>query len=112
MSNPFRIRWLRGWTFQIVFMEGKVQVEAQGFGICLRTALNPGESPTAAADRLVLAEDRRRRALHQAWIKAVRRGADRMLSQGLVSSLAPSQLRQAANAQMHLWRRRSLRRAA
>ena len=69
MSNPFRIRWLRGWTFQIVFMEGKVQVEAQGFGICLRTALNPGESPTAAADRLVLAEDRRRRALHQAWIK-------------------------------------------
>ena len=69
MSNPFRIRWLRGWTFQIVFMEGKVQVEAQGFGICLRTALNPGESPTAAADRLVLAEDRRRRALYQAWIQ-------------------------------------------
>tara|TARA_Y100000589_G_scaffold278084_1_gene273419 strand:- start:2046 stop:2360 length:315 start_codon:yes stop_codon:yes gene_type:complete len=69
MSNPFRIRWLRGWTFQIVFMEGKVQVEAHGFGICLRTALNPGESPNAAADRLVLAEDRRRRALYQAWIK-------------------------------------------
>ena len=69
MSNPFRIRWLRGWTFQIVFMEGKVQVEAHGFGICLRTAVNPGESPTAAADRLVLAEDRRRRALYQAWIK-------------------------------------------
>ena len=69
MSNPFRIRWLRGWTFQVVFMEGKVQVEAHGFGICLRTALNAGESPTAAADRLVLAEDRRRRALYQAWIK-------------------------------------------
>ena len=70
MSNPFRIRWLRGWTFQVVFMEGKVQVEAHGFGICLRTALNPGESPNAAADRLVLAEDRRRRALYQAWVKA------------------------------------------
>ena len=69
MSNPFRIRWLRGWTFQIVFMEGKVQVEAHGFGICLRSALNTGESPTAAADRLVLAEDRRRRALYQAWIR-------------------------------------------
>ena len=69
MSNPFRIRWLRGWTFQVVFMEGKVQVEAHGFGICLRTALNPGESPNAAADRLVLAEDRRRRALYQAWGK-------------------------------------------
>ena len=52
-----------------MFMEGKVQVEAHGFGICLRTALNAGESPTAAADRLVLAEDRRRRALYQAWIK-------------------------------------------
>ena len=69
MSNPFRIRWLRGWTFQVVFMEGKVQVEAHGFGICLRTALNPGESPNSAADRLVLAEDRRRRALYQAWVK-------------------------------------------
>ena len=44
------------------------QVEAHGFGICLRTAMEPGESPQAAADRLVLAEDRRRRALHQAWI--------------------------------------------
>ena len=68
MTNPFWIRWLRGWTFQVVLMEGKVQVEAHGFGICLRTAMEPGESPQAAADRLVLAEDRRRRALHQAWI--------------------------------------------
>ncbi len=68
MTNPFRIRWLRGWTFQLVLMEGKVQVEAHGFGICLRTAMEPGETPQAAADRLVLAEDRRRRALHQAWI--------------------------------------------
>ena len=69
MTNPFRIRWLRGWTFQVVLMEGKVQVEAHGFGICLRTAMHPGESPQSAADRLVLSEDRRRRALHQAWIK-------------------------------------------
>jgi hypothetical protein len=69
MSNPFRLRWLQGWTFQLVLMEGKVQVEAHGFGICLRTALFPGESPQAAADRLVLAEDKRRRALHQAWIR-------------------------------------------
>ena len=37
---------------------------------------------------------------YQAWINAVRRAADRMLSQGLVSSLAPSQLQQAATAQM------------
>ena len=66
MTNPFRLRWLQGWTFQVVLMEGHVKVEAHGFGICLRTAVMPGESPQAAADRLVLSEDRRRRALHNA----------------------------------------------
>ncbi len=69
MSNPFKVRWLMGWTFQTVLMEGGVQVEARGFGICLRTPLRHGESPIAAADRLVLAEDRRRRALHAAWLR-------------------------------------------
>ena len=69
MTNPFRLRWLQGWTFQVVLMEGHVQVEAHGFGICLRTAVMPGESPQAAADRLVLSEDRRRRALHNGWLR-------------------------------------------
>ena len=69
MTNPFRLRWLQGWAFQVVLMEGHVQVEAHGFGICLRTAVLPGESPQAAADRLVLSEDRRRRALHNAWLR-------------------------------------------
>ena len=69
MTNPFRLRWLQGWTFQVVLMEGHVQVEAHGFGIRLRTAVTPGESPQAAADRLVLSEDRRRRALHSAWLR-------------------------------------------
>ena len=69
MTNPFRLRWLQGWTFQVVLMEGHVQVEAHGFGICLRTSVLSGESPQAAADRLVLAEDRRRRALHNAWLR-------------------------------------------
>ena len=36
-------RWLQGWTFQVVLMEGHVQVEAHGFGIRLRTAVLPGE---------------------------------------------------------------------
>jgi hypothetical protein len=67
MANPFRLRWLEGWIFQTVLMEGSVQVEALGYGICLRTQLQPGESPRAAADRLVLAEDRRRRSLYNAW---------------------------------------------
>ena len=50
-------------------MEGQVQVEAHGFGISLRTSVLPGESPQSSADRLVLAEDRRRRALHNAWLR-------------------------------------------
>ena len=69
MSNPFSVRWLAGWTFQTVLMEGCVQVEAHGFGICLRSPMLPGESPVVAADRLVLAEDQRRRALHNAWLR-------------------------------------------
>ena len=69
MTNPFRLRWLQGWNFQVVLMEGDVQVEANGFGIRLRTAVLPGESPQSAADRLVLSEDRRRRALHHAWLR-------------------------------------------
>ena len=69
MANPFSVRWLAGWTFQTVLMEGEVQVEAHGFGICLRTPVLPGESPISAADRLVLAEDQRRRALHSAWLR-------------------------------------------
>ena len=72
MANPFNVRWLEGWTFQTVFMEGQVQVEAHGFGICLRSPVLPGESPVSAADRLVLAEDRRRRALHNAWLRGQR----------------------------------------
>ena len=69
MINPFYVRWLQGWTFQLVLMEGKVQVEAHGFGICIRTALLHGETPQSAADRLVLEEDKSRHALHQAWLK-------------------------------------------
>ena len=67
MTNPFQVRWLEGWSFEVMLMEGKVQVEAKGFGIKLRTPVYPGETPQAAADRLVLAEDRRRRSLYQAW---------------------------------------------
>jgi hypothetical protein len=75
MSNPFGLRWLQGWTFQTVLMEGHVQIEAHGYGIRLRTPLQPGESPRAAADRLVLEEDRRRRSLYQAWRRGQRTSA-------------------------------------
>ncbi len=69
MNNPFFVRWLKGWSFQTVFMDGNVEVEAHGFGICLRTSLLPGESPKDAADRLVISEDQRRKSLHNAWVR-------------------------------------------
>lgn len=53
MANPFQLRWMDGWTFQTVIMDGCVQVEAQGHGQWLRSALEPGETPMQAADRLV-----------------------------------------------------------
>ncbi len=67
MANPFRLRWLQGWLFQTVLMDGYVQIEAHGYGIRLRTPLQVAESPADAADRLVLEEDRRRRSLLHAW---------------------------------------------
>ena len=83
MSNPFQLRWLQGWNFLIVFMEGKVQIEGQGFGICIRTPLLPGESPRSAADRLVLVEDQRRKSLRNSWIrgKDIAQKFDRPLTQ-------------------------------
>ena len=60
MSNPFEVRWLKGWMFEVVLMDGRVQVEARGFGICLRSPMDPGETPQSAADRLVMAEQKRR----------------------------------------------------
>lgn len=53
MANPFQLRWTDGWIFQTVLMDGTVQVEALGHGQRLRAALQPGESPMQAADRLV-----------------------------------------------------------
>jgi hypothetical protein len=91
MANPFSVRWLAGWSFQTVFMEGTLQVEAHGFGICLRTPVLPGESPITAADRLVLAEDRRRRALHNAWLRGQRlsTGEDLPALSGAVADSEP-----------------------
>ena len=67
MNNPFRVRWLEGWTFQTVLIGGRALIEAYGFGVCLRTDIEVGESPHEAADRLVLVEDRLRRSLRNAW---------------------------------------------
>ena len=67
MTNPFRVRWLEGWTFQTVLQGGQPTIEAYGFGVCLRAVIAQGETPTEAADRLVLEEARLRRSLRNAW---------------------------------------------
>ncbi len=69
MSNPFRLRWLEDWSFQIVLMDGHIEIEASGHGISLRTSLLPGESPQTAADRLISSEWKRLKELKQAWKK-------------------------------------------
>ena len=69
MCNPFKIRWLKGWTFQTVITGGELTLEAHGFGICLASSINPGESPNLVADRLVFNEDQRRKSLHKAWLR-------------------------------------------
>ena len=99
MTNPFSVRWLAGWTFQTVLMEGHVQVEAHGFGICLRTPVLTGESPITAADRLVLAEDRRRRALHNAWLRGQRLAPSNDLPE-LSGAVADTELRLVTEADL------------
>ncbi len=51
--NPFHLRWLEGWTFQFVLIDGKINIEANGYGHDLATEVLEGESPYSAADRLI-----------------------------------------------------------
>ena len=69
MSNPFKVKWLAGWKFQLVYLGSNVKLEAYGFGTCLITSLSPGESPILAADRLVYSETKHRRSLYHSWKK-------------------------------------------
>ena len=66
MTNPFEVRWLKGWMFEVILMDGSVQIEARGFGECWRTPMYPGESPQATADRLVITEELKRRSQQSA----------------------------------------------
>ncbi|TGG79016.1 MAG: copper-binding protein [Aphanocapsa feldmannii 277cV] len=67
MANPFQVRWLEGWSFQLILQGGRPVVEAQGFGVWLQKPLLPGESPGEAADRILWREEQRRRSMHGAW---------------------------------------------
>jgi len=96
MTNPFRVRWLEGWTFQTVLQGGQPTIEAYGFGVCLRAVIAQGETPNEGADRLVLEEDRLRRSLRNAWKRGpmhllntvldVERGEELTLQDNLIRS--------------------------
>ena len=69
MDNPFKLHYLNGWEFQIVFGMGGIKIEARGFGICMSSKLPSGESPKFAADKLVYQENLRRCSLKNSWVK-------------------------------------------
>ena len=71
-SNPFHIRWNKGWSF-IFFLEGGVaKIEARGFGISITSNIQKGESPIESADRLILKEQRRRKSIYYSWIRSIK----------------------------------------
>ena len=67
MSNPFSLYWKKNWTFQIVHTEGGTYIEAKGLGVLIREPFLPTQSPSIAADDLVLNEDKNRRSLFNSW---------------------------------------------
>ena len=69
MINPFKINWLKGWSFQVVILGSNVKIEAYGYGLSLDTFLLPGESPKIAADRLVNQEEARRKSLYNSFLR-------------------------------------------
>ena len=45
LSNPFSFYWKKSWTFQIVYMEGGIHIEAKGLGVLLRTPFMLNDNP-------------------------------------------------------------------
>ena len=66
-TNPFSLYWKKNWKFQIVHMEGGVQIEAKGLGVSLRAPFLPNDNPIVAADSLILKEENNRRSLYNSW---------------------------------------------
>ena len=67
VSNPFSLYWKKSWIFQIVHMEGGIQIEAKGLGVYLRAPFLPNDNPMLAADNLILKEEINRKSLYNAW---------------------------------------------
>ena len=67
-DQSFPVALASGWVFQVVFMEGHVQVEAHGFGIACERLFFLGKA--RKLPRIACAgRRRRRRALHSAWLR-------------------------------------------
>ena len=67
ISNPFKLHWKKNWTFQIVHMEGGIDIEAKGLGISIRAPFEPNDNPMIAADSLILREEVNRKSLYSSW---------------------------------------------
>ena len=69
--NPFYLGWNKGWSF-LFYLEGaNAKIEARGYGICITTHIERGESPYQSADRLILKEQRNRKSRYYSWIKSI-----------------------------------------
>ena len=53
-QNPFYLGWNKGWSFLFYLEGGTPKIEASGFGIAITTDIKKEESPSQAADRLIL----------------------------------------------------------
>ena len=71
-TNPFYQSWNKGWSF-LFFLEGGIaKIEAKGLGVSLIANIEKGETPNESADRLIFREQRRRKSLHNSWIKSLK----------------------------------------
>ena len=69
--NPFYLGWNKGWSFLFLLEGANAKIEAKGYGICITTNIERGESPYQSADRLVLKEQRNRKSRYYSWIKSI-----------------------------------------
>ena len=71
-SNPFYIKWNRGWSFYFFLEGGVAKIEARGYGISITSNIKKGESPIESADRLIVKEQRRRKSIYYSWIRTIK----------------------------------------
>ena len=58
ISNHFSLYWNKNWTFQLVHMEGDIQIEAKGLGLYLKAPFLPNDNRILAAYNLIHKEEK------------------------------------------------------